>query len=116
MTDPNCVFCSIIAGKAPADLVYRDDLVTAFHDNRPIAPIHILIVPNRHLASVNEVPRSDEPLLGHLITTARQLAEQAGVAETGYRLVINTGPHSGQAVFHLHLHLIGGRPLPMRIG
>jgi len=116
MTDPNCVFCSIIAGKAPGEIVYRDDRVTAFHDSRPMAPVHVLVVPNRHLASINDVSENDETLLGHLITTARQLAEETGVAETGYRLVINTGPHSGQAVFHLHLHLIGGRPLPMRIG
>jgi len=116
MTDLNCVFCSIIAGKAPAQVVYRDDRVTAFHDNRPMAPVHLLVVPNLHLASLNEATQADEPLLGHLITTARQLAEENGIASTGYRLVINTGPHSGQAVFHLHLHLIGGRPLPMRIG
>jgi histidine triad (HIT) family protein len=116
MTDPNCVFCRIIAGQAPAQIVYRDDQVIAFHDNHPIAPVHLLVVPNHHLASVNEAAAAEEPLLGHLITTARQLAEETGIASTGYRLVINTGPHSGQAVFHLHLHLIGGKPLPMRIG
>jgi len=110
----NCIFCQIVAGSAPAKIVYRDEQVTAFHDTRPIAPVHILIVPNRHIASVNAATPGDEGLLGHMLTTAATLAGEQGLAQGGYRLVINTGPDAGQTVFHLHLHLIGGRPMPFR--
>jgi len=112
----NCVFCRIVAGKAPARIVFQDQQVTAFHDIHPVAPVHILIVPNRHLASVNEIQPEDEPLVGHLFTIARQVADSFGIASTGYRLIINTGANAGQAVFHLHLHLIGGRRVRFPMG
>jgi len=105
----DCTFCKIVAGESPARVVYHDDLVTAFHDIRPITPVHLLIVPNRHVASVNELEQEDEGLVGHMVLVAKTLARQEGVAEKGYRLILNTGPQSGQSVFHLHLHLISGR-------
>jgi histidine triad (HIT) family protein len=105
----SCIFCKIISGESPAQLLHRDDLVTAFRDNRPMTSTHILIVTNRHIDSVNELEPEDEYLVGHMVMVAKQLATQEGIAEQGYRLIINTGAHGGQSVFHLHLHLIGGR-------
>jgi histidine triad (HIT) family protein len=105
----SCVFCKIISSESPARILYRDDLVTAFLDNHPIAATHILIVTNRHIGSVNELEPEDESLVGHMVMVAKLLAAQKGIAEGGYRLVVNTGAHGGQTVFHLHLHLIGGR-------
>jgi histidine triad (HIT) family protein len=105
----SCIFCKIISGESPAQNLYRDDLVTAFRDIHPIAPTHILIVTNRHIDSVNELEPEDESLVGHMVMVAKQLATQEGIAERGYQLIINTGAHGGQSVFHLHLHLIGGR-------
>ena len=112
----DCIFCKIIAGKAPGRIIYRDDQVTAFHDIHPVGPTHVLIVPNKHIASANDLTVEDEPLMGHLITVARQLARQEGVNQSGYRLILNTGPNSGQAVFHLHLHLIGGQRMRFPMG
>lgn len=105
-----CVFCGIVQGEVSADVIYRGDQVTAFHDRNPQAPVHVLIVPNRHIRGVAEAEREDEPVLGRLFTVARQLAEELGVGE-GYRLVVNNGPQAGQSVFHLHMHLLGGRRL-----
>lgn len=105
------IFEKIIHGELPADIVYRDEQVTAFRDIRPAAPTHILIVPNRAIPTVNDVQPDDEPLLGHMIYVAKLLAEREGIAQDGYRLIINCNQHGGQEVFHLHLHLIGGRPL-----
>ncbi len=113
---PDCIFCKIIARQAPGEILYQDERVTAFRDIRPLAPTHVLIVPNKHLASVNEVSEADEPVLGHLFTVARLLAEQEGIDQTGYRLIVNTGPHSGQIVFHLHMHLIGGQRMRFPMG
>ena len=112
---PDCIFCRIIEGQAPGEKVYQDEQVTAFRDIHPVAPTHILIVPNRHLASVNDVTLADEPALGRLFIVARQLAEQEGL-RSGYRLIVNTGPHAGQGVFHLHLHLIGGQRMRHPMG
>jgi histidine triad (HIT) family protein len=112
----DCIFCKIVARQAPAREVFRDDQVTAFHDIHPAAPTHILIIPNRHIPSVNDLIPEDEPLVGHLFTIASQLAKQEGIAESGYRLIINTGPDAGQAVFHLHLHLLGGQPMRFPMG
>lgn len=111
-----CIFCKIVTGHAQAKIVYQDDQVTAFEDIHPISRVHILIVPNRHLPSVNEITTADEPLMGHLFSVARHLAEQSGIQHSGYRLVTNTGSDAGQAVFHVHMHLIGGERLrvPMR--
>jgi histidine triad (HIT) family protein len=103
-----CVFCRIVRGEVQARVVHQDDDVTAFHDINPRAPVHVLIVPNRHISGVAEVEAEDEPVLGRLLNVARQLAEQLGVAD-GYRLVVNNGPLAGQTVFHLHVHLLGGR-------
>jgi histidine triad (HIT) family protein len=107
--DMTCIFCQIISGEAPAAILWRDDLVTAFRDAHPIASTHILIVPNRHIASINEIEASDIDLLGHMLLTAKELAVREGVAEKGYRLIFNTGRDGGQSVFHLHLHLLAGR-------
>lgn len=115
MTD-ECIFCRIIARQAPARIVYQDELVTAFHDIHPVAPTHILIVPNRHIASVNQVEADDEIVLGKLFATARILAEQEAIDQSGYRLIVNTGADAGQAVFHLHLHLIGGQHMRYPMG
>jgi len=109
-----CVFCCIAAGQSSATLLYHDDNLTAFQDIHPIAPVHILIIPNRHIESVNSLKPADEALLGSMVSLARRLALENGIDQTGYRLVINTGPHAGQSVFHLHLHLLGGRHLPFR--
>jgi histidine triad (HIT) family protein len=105
------LFEKIIAGDLPATIVYKDERVTAFRDIRPAAPTHILIVPNKPIPTVNDVTNDDEPLLGHLFTVARDLARQEGIADNGYRLIVNCNAHGGQEVYHLHLHLLGGRPL-----
>ena len=101
----SCVFCDIVQQKSPARIVYQDEEVTAFHDIHPRAPIHILIVPNRHIVGVAHVEPEDVSVLGKLFTTARSLAEQVGITD-GYRMVVNNGPGAGQSVFHLHLHLL----------
>lgn len=111
-----CVFCRIVAGQSPARLVYQDEEVIAFHDIHPAAPLHLLIVPKKHIASLNEVDAEDVSLLAHLLLTAKELAEQAGVKNGGYRLVINVGRGGGQTVFHLHVHLLGGRPFLAQVG
>ena len=105
------LFERIIAGEIPANVVYRDDRVIAFRDIRPRAPTHILIVPMKPIPTANDVADEDEPLIGHLFTVARDLAKQEGIAANGYRLIVNCNQHGGQEVYHLHLHLVGGRPL-----
>ena len=105
------IFSKIIAGEIPADIVYQDDLVTAFRDINPQAPTHILIVPNKEIATVNDLAEEDEQVAGRLLLVAKKLAVQEGIAEDGYRLMINCNAHGGQEVFHVHLHLLGGRPL-----
>lgn len=112
----SCLFCKIAAGEAPATYLHRDETLCAFRDLHPIAPLHVLIIPCRHIASVNQLAEGDIPLIGQMILTARELAAQAGLAESGYRLVFNTGPEGGQTIPHLHLHLIGGRPLRAGMG
>ena len=107
-----CVFCRIIAGKVSAKIVYQDDEITAFWDQRPATKVHILIVPNRHIASVNEANEEDAALLGRLMLTAREIAAEHGVRDTGYRLIVNVGEGGGQTVYHLHLHLFAGTNLP----
>lgn len=109
MTD--CIFCKIIEGGIPSASVYRDEGAYAFRDIQPAAPTHILIVPTRHIDSINAMSPADESAIGHLFTVARQIAAQEGLAEKGYRLVINTNADAGQTVFHIHLHLLGGRQL-----
>ena len=114
--NPACIFCKIAAGEAPANVVYQDDLVTAFRDLHPVAPTHVLIVPNKHIQSVSHAEEDDELILGHLFTTARKIAEMEGITEGGYRTIVNTGAHGGQTVFHLHMHLIGGQRMKYPMG
>jgi len=104
-----CVFCRIVAGVAHATILHRDDRVVAFRDIHPVAPTHILIVPAKHISSLNDLGPQDEPLLGDMLRLARTLAEREKVDSRGYRLVINTGLEAGQSVAHLHLHLLGDR-------
>lgn len=111
MSTEACVFCQIIRGSRSARLVYRDGEVAAFRDIRPVAPVHILIVPIKHIGSLDVVNEDDEALLARLLLLARRLASQEKLSEGGYRVVLNTGPNAGQSVFHLHLHLMGGRRL-----
>ncbi|HEK0602767.1 TPA: purine nucleoside phosphoramidase [Proteus mirabilis] len=105
------IFSKIIRGEIPADIVFRDDTVTAFRDISPQAPTHILIIPNKLIPTVNDVTAQDEQVLGHLFVVAAKIAQQEGIAEEGYRLVMNCNKHGGQEVFHIHMHLLGGKPL-----
>ena len=109
MTD--CLFCKIAAGEIPSRKAYEDDTVLAFYDIDPKAPVHVLVIPKKHIESVNTLTRADDALLGHMFEVARQLAAELGVAENGYRMVTNIGADGGQSVPHLHLHLLGGRSL-----
>ena len=112
----SCLFCKIISGEIQGTIVFRDEQATAFRDIHPVGPTHILIVPNRHIASVNELESADEQLMGHLFTVAGQLAESDGIAQSGYRLITNTGADAGQTIFHIHMHLIGGQPMKHPMG
>ena len=105
------LFEKIIAGELPATVLHRDDRVTAFQDIRPAAPVHILVVPNKVIPTTDDIADDDEGLIGHMVIVARDLARQAGIAKSGYRLIINCNPDSGQEVYHLHIHLLGGRSL-----
>jgi histidine triad (HIT) family protein len=111
------LFEKIIAGELPADVVYRDDRVIALLDIHPAAPVHILIVPNKPIPTLNDLEAEDEALMGHMLLVARDLARKRGIADSGYRLIINCNADGGQEVYHLHMHLLGGRalgPLVMR--
>ena len=105
------IFSKIVAGEIPADIVYQDERVTAFKDSHPLAPVHILIIPNKEIATVDDVSPEDEATLGHLFVVAKEVARKLGIAESGYRLIINCNKHGGQEVYHLHVHRLGGRPL-----
>ena len=111
-----CIFCKIIKGEIPSTNVYRDEQVTAFRDINPAAPTHILILPNKHIDSVNVLIDDDEQLIGHLFTTAKNIAAREDIAEGGYRLIMNTGAGAGQTIFHIHLHLLGGAPMKHPMG
>jgi len=111
-----CLFCKIVKRKIPATVVYKDERVTAFRDINPVAPTHILVVPNQHIASTNDVTEQDEQLLGHMLTVVKPIADQEGITESGYRLIVNTGPDANQVVFHLHLHILGGQRMKHRMG
>ncbi|MBF0146107.1 MAG: histidine triad nucleotide-binding protein [Magnetococcales bacterium] len=110
MSNP-CLFCKIVAGEIPAKKIYEDEQVLAFHDIHPQAPVHALIIPKHHWASLDDVAPRDRPLLGHLLERTAHVARELGVADTGYRTLINTKAHGGQEVFHIHVHVLGGRPL-----
>ncbi|WP_099076180.1 purine nucleoside phosphoramidase [Proteus alimentorum] len=105
------IFSKIIRGEIPANIVFQDETVTAFRDISPQAPTHILIIPNKLIPTVNDVTAEDEQVLGHLFVVAAKIAQQEGIAEDGYRLVMNCNKHGGQEVFHIHMHLLGGKPL-----
>jgi diadenosine tetraphosphate (Ap4A) HIT family hydrolase len=107
----DCVFCGIAAGKIKANLVYQDDAVVAFKDIAPKAPVHILIIPRRHLVSVLDIQSEDHALIGQIFQVAARLAREQGIADSGFRLVVNSGADAGQSVFHLHYHLLGGRQM-----
>ena len=106
-----CLFCEIAAGNIPSKKAYEDESVVAFYDIAPQAPIHVLIIPRRHIESAQALTAADNDVLCHMFAVARELAANLGVAETGYRLITNVGPNAGQSVPHLHLHLIGGKEL-----
>ena len=111
MAEQDCIFCQVVAGEISADIIYRDDRAVAFRDINPQAPVHVLIIPREHMESLDEAAGRDETTLGHLLRVAARVANEQGLSESGYRTVINTGAGAGQSVFHLHLHVIGGRPL-----
>jgi len=104
-----CLFCKIIKKEIPSSIVFENENILAFNDINPQAPIHILLIPKEHVASLNEIPEEKKDILSDLLLRARQIAEEKGIAQTGYRLVLNTEKDSGQEVFHVHLHLLGGR-------
>ncbi len=106
-----CPFCRIVSGDAPSAQVYSDEQVVAFRDLRPQAPVHVLVVPRAHIAGVSAQAAEDGAVLGALVHAANTIAREQGIAESGYRLVWNVGPNAGQSVFHLHLHVLGGRPM-----
>jgi histidine triad (HIT) family protein len=107
--DPNCIFCKIIEKKIPSRVVYEDDLSLAFEDVNPQAPVHILVVPKKHISEIHSMTEGDRELIGHLFLTARKIAAQKSLDEKGYRMVINNGAGVGQTVFHIHLHVLSGR-------
>jgi len=107
----NCIFCKIVAGEIPGEILYQDEEVIAFHDIQPVAPTHLLIIPRRHIPSLAHLTDADAPLIGHMIKIANQLAREKDIAGSGYRLVINCGEQGGQIVPHLHMHLLGGKRL-----
>ena len=111
------LFEKIVAGEIPATIVFKDERVTAFRDISPQAPVHVLIVPNKPIPTVNDVSDEDERTLGHMFIVARDLARTEGIADNGFRLIVNCNKHGGQVVYHLHMHLVGGAPLgPMLSG
>ncbi len=111
MAEQDCIFCKIVAGEIPASLVYTDAHAVAFRDINAQAPVHLLVIPRTHIESLDDAAQRDEAPLGHLLRVAARVANQEGLSESGYRTVVNTGAGAGQSVFHLHLHVIGGRPL-----
>ncbi len=107
----DCIFCKIINGEIPCTEVYRDEHVIAFKDIHPKAPVHVLVVPLKHIESVNNLEDEHAELGGRILLTARKVAEKEGIADSGYRLIVNCGLHGGQEVPHLHLHVLGGKPI-----
>lgn len=111
MPNNDCLFCKIVDGQIPAKIAYQDDKCLAFHDINPQAPTHFLVIPRQHIASLKEANSSQNELLGHLLTSAAKIALDLGISEDGFRTVINTGANAGQTVFHIHVHVLGGRGL-----
>lgn len=106
-----CLFCNIIEKKIPGDIVYEDEHAVAFRDIRPVAPTHVLVVPRRHIEAIHDMTPDDAPAVGHVFVAARRVADQLGLTEAGYRLVVNDGDAVGQTVHHIHVHVLGGRSL-----
>ncbi len=106
-----CAFCEIVAGRRPATLVYEDERVVAFREVNPMAPVHVLVIPREHVGGPDDLASGDASLAGHLIVVAGRIARDLGIAADGYRLVLNEGRQGGQSVFHVHLHLLGGRQM-----
>ncbi len=111
-----CIFCQIVAGKIPGDIVYQDEEVIAFRDISPQAPVHLLIIPKEHIVSLARLTEKEVPLMARMVSIANQLAKREGISESGYRLAVNCGRQGGQLVPHLHLHLLGGRQLSGQLG
>ena len=111
MAEQDCIFCQVVAGEIPADIIYTDDRAVAFRDINPQAPVHALVIPREHMDSLDDASGRDEATLGHLLRVAARVANAEGLSESCYRTIINTGAGAGQSVFHLHLHVVGGRPL-----
>ena len=111
-----CIFCKIARGELPATIVYSDEQVTAFRDIHPVSPTHILVIPNKHIPSTNDIMYQDEQLLGHMLAVVKPIADKEGITDSGYRLIVNTGPDANQVVFHLHLHILGGQRMQHRMG
>ena len=107
----DCLFCKIIAGEIPTDFVHQDERCVVLRDINPQAPMHVLVIPREHLESLDDAAQTDEPVLGHLLRVGARVANEQGHGESGYRTVINTGAGAGQSVFHLHVHVLAGRPL-----
>lgn len=107
----DCLFCKIVAGDIPADIVYESDSALAFRDINPMAPTHVLVIPRKHIATINDITADHEALVGSLYTAAKDIAAAEGVAEDGYRVVMNCNESAGQSVFHIHLHVLGGKPM-----
>jgi histidine triad (HIT) family protein len=105
----SCIFCDIVSHKRPGSIIYEDDLAVAFRDANPVAPVHILVIPREHLAGPLDFDETNEQIAGHLVTVAARVAQQEGLASDGYRLVLNQGRNGGQSVFHVHVHVLGGR-------
>lgn len=112
----DCLFCKIVAGEIPSDILYRDDQVVAFRDINPQAPVHVLVIPREHIAYLSDVTEEQSGLLGRMMAVANRLAKSEGIAEKGYRIAVNCGDQGGQLVPHLHLHLLGGRQLSGQLG
>ncbi|AEF94720.1 histidine triad (HIT) protein [Desulfotomaculum nigrificans CO-1-SRB] len=107
----DCLFCKIIAKEIPAQIVYEDDRVLAFKDINPVAPVHVLIIPKKHISTLLDLHNEDAELIGHIFLTCAKLAKEMGLADNGFRVVSNCKEEGGQTVFHLHFHLLGGRPM-----
>jgi len=112
----DCLFCKIIAGEIPSNKVYSDDDVYAFEDIKPLAPVHVLVVPRKHIADMLAAGEEDEALLGKLLLRANDITRQLGIDKTGFRYVLNTGDHSCRTIFHIHLHILGGRQMQLSMG
>lgn len=116
MAEQDCIFCKIVAGQLPADKLYQDEWVTAFRDIHPLAPTHILIIPNKHLTNTNDLTPDQAAMAGRMLTVVSELAQKEGIAKSGYRLIMNTGPDGKQEVMHMHMHLLGGQGMKHPMG